>query len=108
MSDGETIDAGDARELVGRREVLVIDIRTEDEFAAVRINGSTRVDPDDVESAIAEAGATHGSGRPAASVRPVPDLDSESNAIARAPCATARHTTAGIFSIATRETTTST
>lgn len=54
----DVIDVEDARALVGKHEVLVIDIRSEDDFAAVRINGSKRADPDDVEQAIEEADAT--------------------------------------------------
>ncbi len=51
----DVVDVDDARELVGKREVRVIDIRSEEEFAEVRINASRRVDPDDVEAAIGDA-----------------------------------------------------
>lgn len=44
----EQVDADEARQLVAKGEARVIDVRSAEEFAEERINGSVRVDPDDV------------------------------------------------------------
>lgn len=44
----ERVDAEQARQLIAKGEVRVIDIRSAEEFAEERINGSKRVDPDEL------------------------------------------------------------
>lgn len=50
----ERVDADEARELIGRGEVRVVDIRPEDEFAAERMTNAVRADPDGVRAALEE------------------------------------------------------
>lgn len=61
MSDSEEglpeqVDVKNARVIVARNEVEVIDIRSEEDFAEERIFGSSRTDPDDVAAKLGEAG----------------------------------------------------
>lgn len=48
----EQVDAEQARALVAGGKVKVIDVRSAEDFAEERINGSVRCDPDDVEGEI--------------------------------------------------------
>ena len=50
----ESVDADEARELIGRGEVRVVDIRDEDEFASERMTNAIRSDPDGVREALGE------------------------------------------------------
>lgn len=50
----EQVDAEEARRLIAGGEVRVIDVRSAEEFAEKRINGSVRVDPDDLGGEVGE------------------------------------------------------
>lgn len=50
----DSVDAERARELIGRGEVRVVDIRDEDDFASERMTNAIRSDPDGVREALGE------------------------------------------------------
>jgi rhodanese-related sulfurtransferase len=50
----EQVEAEEARALVAGGKVLVIDVRSAEDFAEERINGSVHSEPDEVESKIEE------------------------------------------------------
>lgn len=61
----EQVDAEEARTIVAQHEAMVIDIRSEEEFAEERIVGSFRSDPDDVAEKLEEAAADESEDRDA-------------------------------------------
>lgn len=61
----EQVDVKDARVIVARRDAVVIDIRSEEDFAEERIFGSSRCDPDEVEGKLDETRGDDGDDRSA-------------------------------------------
>jgi len=50
----ESVDAEEARELIGKSRVRVVDIRDEDDFARERMTNAVRAEPDEVKEALEE------------------------------------------------------
>jgi rhodanese-related sulfurtransferase len=50
----ESVDAEEARELIGKGRVRVVDIRGEDDFARERMTNAVRAEPDEVKDALEE------------------------------------------------------
>lgn len=50
----ESVDAEEARELVGKGRVRVVDIRSEDDFSRERMTNAVRAEPDEVKDALEE------------------------------------------------------
>ena len=50
----ESVDAEEARELIGKSRVRVVDIRGEDDFARERMTNAVRAEPDEVKDALEE------------------------------------------------------